>query len=91
LGDVEQVGDDVWSTVSDAPLGDLVGALESLVDQLVKVNSDLARAVDTMVWSGAAADAFHTTADRRSTEISGLMHQVQHAADAAKAASDMIF
>jgi uncharacterized protein YukE len=77
--------------VSDAPLGALAGALESLVDQLVKVNSDLARAVDTMAWSGAAADAFHTTAGHRATEINGLMHQVQDAADAAKAASDMIF
>ena len=90
-GDVERVGEDIWDAATDAPLSGLAGALEPLVDQLAQLKTDLARAVDSMTWSGTAADAFRASATQRETQITNLMHQVQDAADAAKAASDLAF
>ena len=90
-GDVEQVGEDIFGVATDAPLGELAGALEPLVEQLAQINSDFTRALDSMAWSGAAADAFRKTAAQRTTQITDLMHQVQDAADAAKAAAALIF
>jgi hypothetical protein len=86
-----QAAADAWDVAADAPLSELAGALGPLVDQLAQVGSGLRAAQDAAKWSGPAADAFRATAAHRATQISSLMHRVQQAAQAAKAASEILF
>lgn len=72
--------------ITGAGLGSAVQELEQLADEANALRGQLASAVDSTKWSGAAADAFKQRAKQRGKEISGLVRAIDEAHAAVAAA-----
>jgi uncharacterized protein YukE len=96
-GDVVKAGEDaagdlagmlgsLRSFLTDAGLGDVVQELAQLAEQAVQLRQQLASAVGSTEWSGAAAEGFGKRAQQRQQQLGELVSALDAAHEAVAAA-----